>query len=264
MIKQTLPHFFIIGKNERFWYRILRKTPKNKCMYYGIIILKNLKSLKIFLRNAAIFALIFIFVYIIFAAFTICSFSHVNELTNADAVIILGASVWDNSPSPVFQERINHGIWLYKNNFVKHLIFTGGIGKHSNISEASVAMDYAIKNHVPAEKIFIEEQSSITLENFFYAKEIIDKEGFNKIIVVSDPLHMKRSITIAKDYGLNAYSSPTPTTKYISWKTKSGFLLYETFFYIAYNIYKHSSVIILFLITFEFLFLVYYYNTFRA
>ena len=31
-----------------------------------------------------------------------------------DAVIVLGAAAWGNNPSPVFRERINHGIALSK------------------------------------------------------------------------------------------------------------------------------------------------------
>jgi uncharacterized SAM-binding protein YcdF (DUF218 family) len=190
-------------------------------------------------------------------------FSYSNELINADAAVILGAAVWNDKPSPVFQERINHSIWLYENDYVKYLIFTGGIGKNSFVSESSVARDYAIENSIPAEKIFIEEHSKITFENLIYAKEIIEQNNFNKIIIVSDPLHMKRAITMAKDVNLNVYSSPTKTTRYISIKTKLPFLFYELFFYTIYEIYKYSFDIFLYLILFEILFVIYYYNNFR-
>ncbi|MGJ5635024.1 YdcF family protein, partial [Nostoc sp. CALU 1950] len=43
----------------------------------------------------------------------------------ADAAIVLGAAVWGEEPSPVFRERINHAINLYKNGSVKTIIFTG-------------------------------------------------------------------------------------------------------------------------------------------
>lgn len=35
----------------------------------------------------------------------------------ADAAIVLGAAVWGEEPSPVFRERINHAINLYKNDY---------------------------------------------------------------------------------------------------------------------------------------------------
>jgi uncharacterized SAM-binding protein YcdF (DUF218 family) len=212
--------------------------------FYSIIILNKLKKLNIFSANVILFFLVSFFAYVLSSAFSICSFSHVNELTNADAAVILGASVWNDKPSPVFQERINHGIWLYKNGYVKYLIFTGGTGKNSNISESFVAMNYAIENSIPIEKIFIEEKSRVTFENIFYARNIIRNKNFSKSIIVSDPLHMKRAITMARDLNLDVYPSPTPTTRYISLKTKLNFLFYELFYYIFYELYKYLFVIL--------------------
>jgi hypothetical protein len=64
---------------------------------------------------------------------------------------------------------------------------------------------------------------------------------------------MKRAITMAKDNNLNVYSSPTQTTRYISLKNKLYFLLYETFYYSAYKIYKYSLFIYIYLILFTLL-----------
>ena len=50
--------------------------------------------------------------FIAYATFDIYSYGNVNELIKSDVAIVLGAGVEDNKPSPVFQERINHGIWL--------------------------------------------------------------------------------------------------------------------------------------------------------
>lgn len=97
---------------------------------------------------------------------------------------------------------------------------------------------YAIKNGVATQDIFIEEKSKITQENLAFAKEIILQNNFSKILLVSDPLHMKRSMMMAKDLNLEAYSSPTTTSKYQSTKAKFIFLLRETFFYIAYQVYN--------------------------
>ena len=55
-------------------------------------------------------------------------------------------------------------------------------------------------------------------------------------IIVSDPLHMKRAMLMAKDYDIKAYSSPTSTTRYKSLKTKIPFLMREEFFYLGYCI----------------------------
>ena len=49
---------------------------------------------------------------------------------------------------------------------------------------------------------------------------------------------MKRAMLLAEDAGITAYSSPTPTTRYISMRTKIPFLVRETFYYIGYQWYR--------------------------
>ena len=49
---------------------------------------------------------------------------------------------------------------------------------------------------------------------------------------------MKRSMMMAKDYEIEAVSSPTPTTRYQTWRSKLPFLARETFFYVGYQIYR--------------------------
>ncbi|WP_202976456.1 YdcF family protein [Anaerophilus nitritogenes] len=101
-----------------------------------------------------------------------------------------------------------------------------------------VARNYAIKNLVPSKDILIEEQSRITQENILYATKIAKNNEISSVILVSDPLHMKRAMLMAKDYGFKAYFSPTPTSKYITLKSKLLFLAREVFYYIGYQIYR--------------------------
>ena len=55
-------------------------------------------------------------------------------------------------------------------------------------------------------------------------------------IIVSDPLHMKRAVMMAGGLGINAVSSPTPTTRYRSLWTQLGFLIREIYFFHHYLI----------------------------
>lgn len=77
------------------------------------------KSVKYFLM-----VILLICLYVLFETIQILFYSKVNELVKADAAIVLGAGIWGDEPSPVFKERINHGIWLYENGYVNQLIFT--------------------------------------------------------------------------------------------------------------------------------------------
>lgn len=151
-----------------------------------------------------------------------------------DAAIVLGAAVWSDEVSPVFRERINHAITLYRSGKVKKIIFTGGQGNKDELTEAAAAQRYAIENGIPAEDILIEQRSHTTYENVVNAKQLADANGLNRVLIVSDPMHMKRAVSMARDIGLEAYPSPTPTTRYQSWRTQLEALAHETYYYLGY------------------------------
>jgi uncharacterized SAM-binding protein YcdF (DUF218 family) len=156
----------------------------------------------------------------------------------ADAAIVLGAAVWSDEVSPVFRERINHAIDLYRSDKVRKIIFTGGRGNRNELTEAAAARRYAIRNGVPAKDILIEERSHTTYENVVNAKQLADANGLMKVLIVSDPMHMKRGVAMAGDIGLEAYPSPTPTTKYQGWRSQMGSLVQETYYYLGYLAWK--------------------------
>lgn len=173
--------------------------------------------------------------YAAFQTVSIWRYGSVDEKRPADVAVVLGAGTYDGEVSPVYRERINHGIWLYENGYVEKLILTGGYGEGSSISDAAAAGRYAVSAGVPETDILIEERSTITQENLLYAKELMDEAGYETALIVSDPLHMKRAMLLAKDTGLEAYSSPTPTSRYKSFRTKGKFLAREVFYYIGYQ-----------------------------
>ena len=105
-------------------------------------------------------------------------------------------------------------------------------------SDAEIAKEYIVEYGIPEGDVFTEDKSAITEENLRYAKEIMEQERLDSCIIVSDPLHMKRSMLMAEDLDLEAYSSPTPTTRYQSFKTKIPFLIREEFFYLGYCILR--------------------------
>lgn len=163
-----------------------------------------------------------------------------NKVTKADAAIVLGAEVWEKKPSPVFRERINHAINLYKRGKVSSIIFTGGIGKEKEIAEATVGKRYAMARGVEKSDILIETKSRTTFQNLKHAKKVASSQDLSKFIIVSDPLHLKRAVLMARDLGMNAYPSATPTTRYQSFKSKLKFLVRETSAYFVYQLSKIS------------------------
>ena len=194
------------------------------------------KILKVFL---IIFILVIVcMTYVLYNAVSIYKYSKIDKTQSADVAIVLGAGTYNGKPLAVYRGRISHAIKLYKNGIVKKLIFTGGYGGGNSISDAEAAKKYARQKGVPEKDILIEELSCSTQGNLLYSHKIMSDNGYKHAVVVSDPLHMKRTMLVAKDIGIAAHSSPATTTVYETFETNINFLMRETLCYSGYSIYR--------------------------
>jgi uncharacterized SAM-binding protein YcdF (DUF218 family) len=153
----------------------------------------------------------------VLVALNIYNYAQRDETAPADVAIVLGAGTRRETPSPVFRERIDHAINLYRSGVVRAIILTGGVGNGRTVADSEIARDYALEEGVPTEAIYIETSSETTLQNLQEAREIMQGQGFESALVVSDPLHLYRALAMAGDLGLDAHPSPTPTSRINSW-----------------------------------------------
>ena len=155
-----------------------------------------------------------------------------DQAAPADAIIVLGAAAYDAKPSPVFEERIRHGLELYRQGYAPKLIFTGGFGgTGARFSESQVARRYALKQGIPARDILIESRSRTTRQNLVEAKRLMEARGMRRAILVSDPLHMARALRLSDELGIDALASSTPSTRFRSFHTSWRFLAQEIYFF---------------------------------
>lgn len=167
-------------------------------------------------------------------AASIYAYADEDAGARADAAVVLGAAVWSREPSPVFRERINHAVALYRERRVRKIIFTGARGSSNEPAESAAAREYAVGLGVPASDVLVESKSHTTYQNLLYAKRVAEGHGLRRLLVVSDPLHMRRAMSMAGDLGLDARPSPTRTTRYRSAGAQLEQLLRETYYYAGY------------------------------
>lgn len=132
-----------------------------------------------------------------------------NETTpeKADVLIVLGAAVWENGPSPSLLARINLAQQLYMKQLASDIILSGGQGKHGP-TEAE-AMATVLKEYIQPQFLHLDDQSTTTFENIKNSKRIMDDYGYTSAIIVTDTFHLKRALKMAKDAGIIAYGAPT-------------------------------------------------------
>ena len=200
---------------EMKWSRFINKV----CMTVSLLVLSFL-------------------IYCVTCFLMIYFYGEKDEAREADVALILGAATYNGVVSDAYQERINHGIELYNEGYVKKILVTGGVAEGNYMSDAESARDYIEEKGVDPEDILMEEKSGTTMENLVYGKEVMEKYGYTSAVLVSDPIHMKRAVTMAKDLGIKAYSSPTRTGVYKSFGKRMEFAARETYGYVGYQLYK--------------------------
>src|SRR5690606_5017499 len=109
---------------------------------------------------------------------------------------------------------INHALDLWEKGYVKWVIFTGGLAAKDRMSEAEAARRYALLHGLSSRAILIEDRSTITWENLAETRKLVKTHGIETLLIVSDPMHMRRAMIMAAELGLQARPSPTPTTRY--------------------------------------------------
>lgn len=186
------------------------------------------------IRKTLLWLFIIFCIWLFFIAASIWHYGSKDYAINSDYIIVLGAAAYHKKPSPVLKERIDHAITLYQQGLAPTIIFTGGFGTGAPYAESDVAAKYALRNGVKIVDVLTEDHSRSTVDNLIEAKKLMDSDRLTTAIIVSDPLHLKRASIIAENLNIEAVTSPTPTSRYRSFKAQLKFLLREMYFYQYY------------------------------
>jgi uncharacterized SAM-binding protein YcdF (DUF218 family) len=154
---------------------------------------------------AAVLALI---AYPAWVGFQVWDQSRHDENHSADAIVVLGAAQYDGRPSPVFQARLDHAVYLYEQGFSATVIVTGGKQAGDRFTEAEAGTNYLIDEGIPSDAILQEQDGRSTLQSMRNVKELTERGDIESLLLVSDPLHSERIKRIAHDLGFDeAYAS---------------------------------------------------------
>lgn len=132
------------------------------------------------------------------------------QLKNIDCIIILGAGIWGDSPSPMLEDRLMQGISLYKNNVSTKIIMSGDHGQEE-YDEVNVMKKFAIDKGVPSENVFMDHAGFSTYDSIYRAKEIFQAKN---IVIVTQKYHLYRALYVAEQLGLEAYGVNSDPRKY--------------------------------------------------
>lgn len=132
------------------------------------------------------------------------------EKDELDCILILGAGIWGDKPSPMLEDRLNQGIELYNNGVASKIIMSGDHGSKEH-DEVNIMKDYAIEKGVPSEDIFMDHAGFSSYDSMYRAKAIFEADN---IIVVTQKYHLYRALYIAKQLDIEAYGIASNPRKY--------------------------------------------------
>jgi vancomycin permeability regulator SanA len=133
--------------------------------------------------------------------YTYDGFTHTEPAEMADAVIVLGAFVYeDGQLSDILKERLDNGIALYHAGYTNRILMSGDHGRE-DYDEVQAMKDYAISQGVPSEHIFMDHAGFSTYETMYRAKDIFQAKN---VLISTQEYHLPRSLYIARKLGLEA------------------------------------------------------------
>lgn len=131
-------------------------------------------------------------------------------MDNADCILVLGAGVRNNKPTPMLNDRLEEAISLYKEGKAPKIIMSGDHGR-DDYDEVNVMKDFAMNKGVPSQDIFMDHAGFSTYESVYRAKEIFKAQ---KVIIVTQDYHLYRALFIANALDIEAVGASANLRNY--------------------------------------------------
>lgn len=166
---------------------------------------------------------LFAIMYLLAAHTLIAEEASVEAQPEADYIIVLGARLYGEEPSPSLLLRLEAATDYLNENPSTTAVLSGGQGENETIPEAEAMRRFLMDKGIPSERLIIESISSNTLENLKYSFSIIDELDSSEdkiVVIISSEYHIFRAKMLAKRLGYDTQGLPAEVPEsvvVISW-----------------------------------------------
>jgi len=186
-------------------------------------------------------ALVMAALVVLGTAFRVWQVARVDDRRPVDAVVVLGAAQYDGTPSSIFAYRLRHAEALYERGLAPVIVTTGGSRAGDEFTEAEAGRRYLLERGGPASAVVAIGEGADTLGSLRAVADRAQETGWHSAIVVSDPWHSLRARTMARDSGLEAWTSPTRSGPIVQTReTQARYIVRETAALLYYRL-THAS-----------------------
>ena len=160
--------------------------------------------------------------------------AHNPIVRQADVIVVLGTAQLNGRPGEALEARLIEAKRVYDLGYAPSII-TVGAGAPGDRTTEAASGKYWLRTHgVPSRKITAIEEGRDTLVSTKEYAAVMKKRYISDVIIVTDPFHCARAITMAKDQGVLGTCSPVQTGPNTLENSGYKYLIREAGAYLAY------------------------------
>lgn len=130
------------------------------------------------------------------------TYNNASDAPSAGVVLIPGAAILaDGTPTPIFLDRVNTAIALYREGKVAKILVSGDNSTVSH-NEVNPVRLFLLDNGIPDQDIFLDHAGFDTYSSLYRARDIF---GVTSVLIATQSFHLPRAIFIARRLGMEAY-----------------------------------------------------------
>jgi vancomycin permeability regulator SanA len=158
-----------------------------------------------------------------------------NTLTRkGDVIVVLGAAQLNGRPGEVLEARLQEAKRIYDLGLAPHIITVGAGAPGDRTTEAASGKYWLSTNGIKSKKITALEvgrDTWVSTENYVKFMKVKKMEN---VIIVTDPFHCRRAMTMANDLDVVATCSPVKSGPNALENSGKRYLIREAGAYLAY------------------------------
>ena len=139
------------------------------------------------------------------------------EIPSGQVLVVLGGGTEPASPPRTTVEingagdRVLYAAELYKQGKAPFILLSGGDIEWLSSGSSTPAQDMAallVQMGVPESALWLENESMNTYENALYAKEFLDEQDIDQILLITSAMHMPRAVALFEKQGFEVTPLP--------------------------------------------------------
>jgi uncharacterized SAM-binding protein YcdF (DUF218 family) len=152
----------------------------------------------------------------------------------ADVIVVLGTAQLNGRPGEALEARLIEAKRIYDLGYAPSIITVGAGAPGDRTTEAASGKYWLRAHGIPSRKITAIEQGRDTLVSTKEYAAVMKKRYVSDVIIVTDPFHCARAITMANDQGVLGTCSPVQTGPNTLENSGYKYLVREAGAYLAY------------------------------